>query len=237
MNKSAEKTNINPPELSVVIPVYNNAGSIKELYERLCAALKGNVDSYEIIFVDDASIDDSCSIIKHLAGQDKNVRLSTLGCNIGQQKAVFYGLKNSFGRLIVTMDADLQDPPEAIPVMLLKIRQGYAAVFAGRRGRYESSFRLFTSRVFKFTMHMITGVPVDAGMFLIMTQEAKDRVLEFRGEPFLVSMLGCTRMPLFSMPVKRDRRGERLSAYTTRLRLKVALSAIFWSFVWRVRNK
>ena len=108
----------------------------------------------EIIFVDDASPDDSALVLITLARTDPTVVVLSLPRNAGQHRAVLRGLALARGDVVV-MDADLQDAPEAIPSLLDKMDEGFAAVFAGRRGNFTPWPRHLTSRAFKYVLHLL----------------------------------------------------------------------------------
>ena len=223
--------------LSVVAPVYRNADTLVSLYDRLCPVLENLGVSFEIIFVNDASPDHSLAVLKPLQMKDVRVAVLNLIHNVGQHQAVLQGLAKSKGEWIVVMDADLQDPPEAIPALLTKAQEGYSAVFAGRRGKYESPSRLLTSRLFKGILHLLTGVPADAGMFLAMNRNMADRILKMEDRhPFVVAMIACARLPVTSIPVTRVQRPLGNSAYNFRSRLRRARRALIWLLRWRLRN-
>jgi glycosyltransferase involved in cell wall biosynthesis len=222
------------PELSVVVPVYRNAGTLRELHRRLHAALAG-VDC-ELIFVDDASPDPSRDVLAELAVADEATALVALDENVGQHRAVLAGLARGRGSWSVILDADLQDPPEAIRALLERARAGDVdAVFAGRRGEYESSSRLRTSRLFKRTLHLMCGVPPDAGIFVLLSRRLVDRLVALRGPaPFVVAMVGCVGLPMASIPVERAARVNGDSAYSTWARAKSAWRAFVWVAAWKV---
>jgi hypothetical protein len=133
------------------------------------------------------------------------------------------------------MDADLQDPAEAIPNMIKKLKEGYHAVFAGRRGRYESPFRLFTSRIFKKIIHLLSSIPADAGFFMVITRQMADRLLKLGiKHPHLPTMIGFTNLSKISCPVSRNLRPEGESAYNFSMRFSIALTAIFSALTWRL---
>ncbi len=217
------------PEISVIVPVYRNTETLGDLYACLRRVFDARSLGYEMIFVDDACPDGSLHLLQQLARADPRVTVVALERNVGQQRAVLVGLGHARGNQVVVMDADLQDPPEAIPVLLEKLQEGYAAVFAGRRGRYESLPRLLTSRVFKWLLHLLCGVPADAGLFVAMTREMVER-LRASGEPgpFVVAMIGCTGLPVTSIPVTRAPRPTSRSAYSFWRRCKIGLLAIAW---------
>ena len=119
---------------------------------------------FELLFVNDNCPDGSLDGAAALAGRDARVRVIALDVRGGQMAALRAGIAAARGRTVVTMDADLQDPPEAIPRLLAALDDGgFGAVYAGRRGRYESSRRLVSSWVFKHAISLVTGMPADAG--------------------------------------------------------------------------
>ena len=215
------------PQVSIVIPVYRNAETLAILYERLGQVL-APLGSYELLFVNDACPANSSKVLETLALRDGRVSILDLERNVGQHQAVMTGLAYAQGAQIVIIDADLQDPPEAIPVMLLKLEQGFAAVFAGRRGRYESLRRLLTSRIFKWLLSLLCAVPRDAGIFMVINTQMKERLLACRWpiQPFVVAMTGCMKLAVTSIPVTRDQRPVGHSAYNFWGRLKSACRAI-----------
>ncbi|HLA76788.1 MAG TPA: glycosyltransferase [Vicinamibacteria bacterium] len=227
------------PDISFVIPVYGNAGTVADLYHRLAATCAASVLSYEVIFVDDASPDESMRVLGRLAVDfAPQVSVVPLARNGGQHRAVLAGLARVRGSRVVVMDADLQDPPEAVPRLLRGLDQGYAAVFAGRRGRYESIGRLLTSRVFKTLLHWLCRVPADAGMFVAMDHRVVEVLLDAREpHPFVVSLIGASGLPLTSIPVERAAREGGGSAYSSRKRLATALRALGTAAAWRWRGR
>jgi len=224
-----------PPAISVVIPVYRNADTLDELHRRLTAALEGMRSSFEIVFVDDACPAGSWPVLEALGLRDRRVVGLRMERNVGQHQAVLAGLSYARGERIVILDADLQDPPEAIPALLAKLGEGYAAVFAGRRGLYESLPRLLTSQLFKSTLHVILGLPRDAGLFVVFDRRVADRLLAYRvRHPFIVAMIGGTGLPMISVPVARDTRPQGRTAYTSLRRLQVAVHALAWAVCHRL---
>jgi len=222
------------PDVTVVIPVYKNAGTLVELRDRLVKTLATTPSSHEIVLVNDACPERSLAVLEEMAAHDSTVSVIDLATNVGQHQAVMVGLAYARGQSVVIMDADLQDPPEAIPKLLERLRPGCDAVFAGRRGRYQSGFRLFTSRMFKRLLHMLSGVPPDAGIFVALSRNAVNRLLEMEGpRPFVVAMIGCTNLPMVSIPVERDERSVGASAYSFRMRLKSAWRGIWWTLCWK----
>ncbi len=233
MEKKDRKTPLPPkppsPEIGVVVPVYRNAGTLDELHRRLRDVLESRSLSYEILFVDDACPAGSLEVLEELTRRNSSVSVLALGRNVGQHRAVLIGLENVTGGRLVALDADLQDPPEAIPALLDKLGEGHGVVFAGRRGRYESSSRLLTSFVLKGLLHLLSDMPRDAGMFFALDRETAGRLLDFHApRPHLPSMLGCTGRSMASVPVRRIRRPDGESAWSFRMRLETGVRAVAW---------
>ncbi len=114
------------PTISVILPVYQNAETLEGLHQQLCLVLEP-WQPYELLFVDDACPANSLAVLEELAQRDGNVAVVALECNVGQHQAVLTGLAYSRGESVIIMDADLQDPPAAIPVLLTKLQEGWAA--------------------------------------------------------------------------------------------------------------
>ena len=228
------------PEVSVVLPVYRNRATLDELHRRLSAALAGASLSCELIFVDDACPEGSGAAIAELAARDPRVRRISLSRNAGQQRAAWLGLSAARGAWTVVMDADLQDPPEAIPALLSAGTPGVDAVLAAWRGRYEGKGRLVTSRVFKTLREMLTKYPRDAGMFLALRRPLVEEILRNDApHPFLPSLVGLSGRRLVTVPVERAARPDGGSAYSRAARLLRAareLAFIFRRRVWRLRS-
>ena len=125
----------NRPELSVVIPVYDNRGTLAELVERLHAALSPRAQSYELVFVDDGSRDGSLEYLEALAARDSTLRVFALATNFGSQAALCAGFDLARGAAIVCMDADLENLPEDIPALLDELQHGHDLVCGVRESR------------------------------------------------------------------------------------------------------
>jgi undecaprenyl-phosphate 4-deoxy-4-formamido-L-arabinose transferase len=156
------------PYLSVVIPVFNEEDNLEELGRRLLGTLGQDGRPFEIILVDDGSTDRSWEIIAALHERHPEVlRAIQFHRNFGQHAAVFAGLAAARGQVVVTLDADLQNPPEEIPKLVAKIEEGYDAVGGWRENRQDSWLRRLPSRLVNFIMSRVTGVPLrDYGCML-----------------------------------------------------------------------
>jgi polyisoprenyl-phosphate glycosyltransferase len=168
------------PTLSLVVPVFNEISILPEFHQRAAAALRACCETYEIIFVDDGSTDGSLEELRRLAGADPHVRVVSFSRNFGHQTAVTAGLNYSTGAAVVVIDADLQDPPELIPDLLARWREGYQVVYAVRRSRREGWGKRAAYRLFYRLLRSLAYVnmPLDAGDFAIMDR----RVVELLNE-------------------------------------------------------
>ncbi|MCD6571366.1 MAG: glycosyltransferase [Deltaproteobacteria bacterium] len=166
-------------KISVVIPVYNEEQTLNRLFERLTPVMESLNRDYEIILVDDGSTDNSLDImLRHIGDRIKIVELTK---NYGQHAAVFAGFENSTGGIVITMDADLQNPPEEIPRLVMTMENGnYEVVGTVRRSRKDSIFRKIPSRIVNGITRRITGVNLnDWGCML---RAYKRHVVEFMVE-------------------------------------------------------
>lgn len=224
------------PLVTVVVPVYRNADTLRELHRRLCQSFEGAGMSFEVLFVEDACPDGSLAVLMQIAEADSRVVVLAMERNVGQHRAVLAGLAWARGDWTVIMDADLQDPPEQAPALIAHGQKGFAAVFAGRRGRYQSSARMATSRAFKWVLHLLTGVPADAGIFCAIDRQLRLRLLAMAGpRPFLVAMIGCAGMPMISIPVARATRPTGHSAYSAWGRFIAGWRGVAWALDWKAR--
>jgi len=133
-------------KISVVIPVYNEEKGLDKLFERLVPVMEGMHRDYEIVFVDDGSSDNSLEILK--ARSSEKIRIVELMRNYGQHSAVFAGFESCTGDIIITMDADLQNPPEEIPRLVSTMEEGgFEVVGTVRHARKDSIFRKLPSRI------------------------------------------------------------------------------------------
>jgi glycosyltransferase involved in cell wall biosynthesis len=220
------------PRIAVVVPVYGNAGTLRPLAERVAAALDGR--TWRLRLVIDASPDDSAGVAASLAAQDHRIAVSGLTVNGGQHAAIAHGLAaEPDADVWVCLDADLQDPPEALPLLLDRLAEGdVSAVFAGRRGRYESVARRLTGGLHRRLAARLTGLPADAGAFLAMDPAVRDAVVTAvrdEGAPSVVLAVARAGRPVTSVPVERDLRTEGRSAWSGRARLRQSLRSLAWA--------
>jgi dolichol-phosphate mannosyltransferase len=168
------------PELSIVLPIFNEEPVIDELHRRLGQFLPALGTTWEVIFVDDGSSDQSFAKLRALTEGERRYRLVSFSRNFGHQLAITAGIDYARGLAVVVMDADLQDPPEVVAEMLERFREGYDIVHGVRRKREkESMFKRATAYLFYRLLRTMVGitVPVDAGDFRLMSRRV---VLTFR---------------------------------------------------------
>lgn len=162
------------PQISIVVPVFDEAENLPVLQRELSAVLSAGGLSYEILYVNDGSRDDSLRVIRRLAEEDPEVRYINLSRNFGHQVAVSAGLDHCRGDAVVIMDADLQDPPALIAKLYERYREGYEVVYARRRRRRgEGLLKRLTASFFYRLMARITSVhiPLDTGDFRIIDRK------------------------------------------------------------------
>lgn len=228
-------TRVPDPEISIVAPVFRNSATLPGLVARIAGALHGR--RFEIVLVVDGCAD-SLRAAEVLQSQHTEIGVLSLERNRGQNAAVLAGLRRALGGCAVVMDADLQDPPEALPELLSRLGRDTAAVFGGRRGAYESRGRLWTSRLYKrVVLHWGCGLPADAGLFVAMDGRMRRRLLEMQPGPHLVAMIGCAGLPVLSIPVTRARRPGGASSYNSYQRLRLALNSMLWVLKWKLANR
>lgn len=210
------------------MPVFRNADTLEELIERLWAVLAGLQESFEIIVVNDASPDGSHRVLDDLKTRFASLSVIDLPRNIGQQGAIRTGLAAAKGEVVVVLDADLQDPPEAIPSLIGQLRsQPMEAVFAARDGRYQSTFRMCCSWSFRRLVRALVCLPKGAGSYVAMSRRMVDRLIASKNKRFyLAGMIGCSGYAVSAIPVRREARRTGRSAYTGAMRFSVGVSNI-----------
>ncbi|MDM5314931.1 glycosyltransferase family 2 protein [Fictibacillus sp. b24] len=163
--------------ISVVVPMYFEEEVAKECYNRLKAVMDKNDIHYEFIFVNDGSTDRTMDILTEIALLDRQVKVINFARNFGHQTAVTAGIDYAKGDAIVIIDADLQDPPEIIPLLIEKWKEGYETVYAKRKKRVgESWFKLVTAKYFYRFLNYMSDIeiPKDTGDFRIIDRKVAD---------------------------------------------------------------
>lgn len=146
------------PYLSIVIPVYNEESNLAPLIERLYPVVTGTGKPFEIIFTNDGSRDRSLEILRRFVQDYPGVKVIEFNGNFGQHMAILAAFEMSRGEIVITMDADLQNPPEEIPRLVAEIEKGYDVVGTIRQKRQDTLFRRLASRVVNITTNKMTGM-------------------------------------------------------------------------------
>jgi dolichol-phosphate mannosyltransferase len=216
--------------ISIIIPIYNEALNIHLLYQRLSTVMQKMAVSYELIFVNDGSRDNSIELIKNLSQQYSEVKYIDLSRNFGHQIAVSAGLDKAEGDAVVIIDADLQDPPELIQDLYNKMQEGYEVVYAKRKARKGESFmKLLTAKVFYRLLSAITSIsiPVDTGDFRIISKKV---VLALRQMPetnkFIRGQISWIGYKQTFVEYERNERNAGKTGYTYKKMIKFALDGI-----------
>lgn len=215
---------------SIIIPAYNEELVVQETYKRLKTVMDSINEPYELIFVNDGSKDNTAAIIRKLCETDERVKLVDFSRNFGHQLASTAGMDYSSGDTVVLIDADLQDPPELIPEMIRKWREGYEVVYGVRIKRIgETFFKKLTAKLFYRFMKSMTEVdmPLDTGDFRLIDRKvcnalktANEKNRYIRG---LISWLGFKQI---GIEYVRDKRFAGETKYPLKKMIKFAFDGI-----------
>jgi glycosyltransferase involved in cell wall biosynthesis len=162
--------------ITVVVPAYNESESVPLLLERLTRCGDEWGEMYELVFVDDGSVDDTCALLAAAATGDPRIKVVSFSRNFGHQAAVTAGLRASRGDLVAIIDADLQDPPEELPRFFAKCREGYDVVYAIRQKRKEHALKRASYFLYYRLLRWFSNIhiPLDSGDFCVMSRRAVD---------------------------------------------------------------
>jgi undecaprenyl-phosphate 4-deoxy-4-formamido-L-arabinose transferase len=218
------------PEVSVVVTVFDEAGSLEELYRRTAAALAGR--DYELIFVDDGSTDGSFGLVERFHAADAHVHGVKLKRNFGQHPAMHAGLSRARGAIVVTMDSDLQNPPEDLPKLIAAVESGYDVASGRRAARRDSWGRTLPSRMINGMLRRFTRVDIsDFGCaFNAYRREAVEPVLGAIGkQKFTKALVLSTGASVVEVDVDHAARSGS-SRYSPLRLVRTALSVLagFW---------
>ena len=206
-------------QLSVVIPVYRSQESLRELYQRLVNTLTGLRISFEILFVEDCGGDNSWKIILQLAQEDDRVRGFKMNRNYGQHNALLAGIRAASGELIVTLDDDLQHPPEELPKLLAKIEDGYDVVYGVPDQEQHGFFRNMASQITKIALQRAMGADIarNVSAFRVFRSQLRRAFHQYRSPSVNIDILLTWATTRFtSLPVRHEARKHGESGYTMR---------------------
>jgi glycosyltransferase involved in cell wall biosynthesis len=228
-------------DITIVIPLFNEEESIIPLYEKLLDVLPGLKRSFEIILINDGSTDDSQDVLNRLARRDTRVRVIQLRRNFGQTPAMAAGFDHARGRIIIPMDADLQNDPVDIPLLLAKLDEGYDIVSGWRKDRQDKEvIRKIVSRIANRLIGSITGVKLhDSGCSLKAYRAEVLKGTKLYGEmhrflPALADRMGAR---IAEVPVTHHARQFGKSKYGLKRTAKVILDLITVKFLAEFATK
>lgn len=215
------------PQLSVVIPVYRSQATLPELHRRLVAALEPAVPAFEIILVEDCGGDDSWRVIQELAAGDPRVHGIKLARNFGQHNALLCGIRAARGNLIVTIDDDLQNPPEEIPKLLAKLTDEVDVVYGSPANETHGFFRNQASRITKLALQGSMGVESASKVsaFRLFRTRLREAFDAYRSPSVNIDVLltwGTTRFA--SVDVRQDERLVGDSGYSLKKLINHAIN-------------
>jgi len=227
MNNYGSAANIKP-RLSVVVPAYNEESNVVLVFEAIRISLS-EPESCEIIFVDDGSSDATAERVRDLRARDSSVRLIRFGRNFGQQSALLAGLEASRGAAVITLDCDLQHPPELLPDMVKAWQNGAKVV---QMIRTETAgigfFKTQSSRVFYFLVNLLSETPVASGAadYQLLDRAVVDAVLQFKDRyPFVRGLVAWLGFPATKIEYKAPGRQMGKAGYTPRKMVRLSLQA------------
>jgi glycosyltransferase involved in cell wall biosynthesis len=238
---SAGRTSERVPDLSIILPVYNEEESLRPQYDKIITAVRKLKRSFEIIFVDDGSTDSSQKVLKEIASKDKKVKLVLFRRNFGQTAAMAAGIEYSTGKIILFMDADMQNDPEDIGKLVAKIDEGYDVVSGWRVDRKDNLLmRKIPSRIANKLISKVSGIRLhDLGCSLKAYNGDVLRQVSLYGEmhrfiPVHASWIGAE---ITEVPVNHNARQFGHSKYGIKRTFKVILDLITVKFMGSYSTK
>ena len=214
------------PKYSIIIPAYNEEAVLSESYRRMKDVMETLDGLYEMIFVNDGSRDNTINILRELAQQDNTVKVVSFSRNFGHQIAVSAGLDHAAGQAIVIIDCDLQDPPEVIPKMVEKWKEGYDVVYGKRLKRAgESIFKKFTAFAFYRVLKSMSAqqIPLDTGDFRLIDRKVRDAICAMpEKNRFLRGMISWVGFKQAPVEYQRDARWAGETKYPISKMVKLA---------------
>jgi len=231
---------IQGPEISVVVPLLNEQDNIGPLYEQITQTLT-DVYKYEIIFVDDGSSDSSFDILAKLQKADAGIRVIRFRKNFGQTAALSAGFAHARGKIIVALDADLQNDPADIPKMIAKLDEGFDVVSGWRKKRHDNAItRLLPSKIANWMISRITGVKLhDYGCTLKVYRREVIEETKLYGEMhrFIPALASWSGARIAEMPINHRPRTAGKTKYGLGRTLKVVLDLITVKFLGSFSTK
>lgn len=220
-------------KLSIIVPIYNESKTLQVLHERLMSVLPDITSDFEIILVNDGSSDDSLDQIRQLANKNEKLKWVNFSRNFGHQAAISAGISHASGDALVTMDGDLQDPPELIPELVEEWQAGHEVIYA-RRSRRKGEFwgKKVAAFLFYRMLKKITPVdiPKDVGDFRLIDKKVAQQLIQMpEPQRFLRGQIAWMGFSSSFVDFEREERYAGESKYTFRKLIQLALNGI-WGF-------
>lgn len=224
------RTDLPVPELSVVVPMYNERTNVEVFVAAVSAVLAQANITYELVLVDDGSSDGTWPAIVELTRARPELRGISLSRNFGHQGALLAGLNHARGRAVVTMDGDLQHPPETLPELVAAWRAGYKVVNTRRLDSEDTSFfKRFTSRAFYWLFSRLTGVTMEAGAsdFRLLDRDAVEALTRLGdADPFIRGLVSWLGFATQTIPYQARRRHSGVAKFTLKKMLRLSTGAM-----------
>lgn len=201
-------------EYSLVVPVFNSESTLGELYARVQSVFESITDKFEIVFVDDASRDGSWRKLEELRARDNRVKIIQLMCNFGQHNAIMCGFHFAQGAYIITLDDDLQNPPEEIPKLITKLNEGYDLVYGEYISKKHSSFRNIGSSLVQLVYKKVFNIRHNLTAFRIMKKQLMLNILKYdKNFVFIDGLLAWNTKSIGSIKTAHYERSHGKSGY------------------------
>ena len=223
-------------QISVVIPVFNEAGNVPALVAELTPTLDGlsgregwGREAWDVIFVDDGSRDNTWALIEAEHARDARIRGIRLSRGFGHHVAVTAGLDHATGAAVVVMDGDLQDPPDAIPLLYERRKAGFDLIYATRVDRRDTVLKRINSRLFWWAMNKVSGLhmPATQMMLRMMSRRFVDAIVQMREtQRFVHGMMAWAGFRVTTVDVQHRPRHAGRTSYNFMRQLRLAVYAI-----------
>ncbi|GCF07193.1 glycosyltransferase family 2 protein [Dictyobacter arantiisoli] len=230
VEQARELDNIVPPIYSIVAPIFNEEETLPHFYARVTQVMEKVGEPFELILVNDGSRDSSYQVMQDLHASDPRVRIIDFSRNFGHQIAISAGLDYAQGKAVVVMDSDLQDPPEVIPELIARWKEGVEVVYAQRESRVgETKFKLITADLFYRLIDRITSIsiPRNVGDFRLVDRQVVDSLIQMREHHrFMRGLSAWVGFRQEAVLYKREERYAGETKYPLNKMIKFSLDAI-----------
>ncbi len=218
------------PVYSVVAPVFNEEETLPHFYQRVIAVMEPLGEAFELVLVNDGSRDSSYRLMRELYEKDARVRVLDFSRNFGHQIAISAGLDHAHGQAVIILDSDLQDPPEVIPELIARWKEGADVVYAQRaKRRGETRFKLWTASLFYRLMRRVTSVdiPRDTGDFRLLDRQVVDTLIAMHEHHrFMRGLSAWVGFRQVAVPYERHERFAGTTKYPLLKMIRFSLDAI-----------